>query len=323
MIHLAVQKKLIQHCKATVLLLSRFSHVPPGSSVPGILQARIPEWVAISFSHAWKQKQVGCMRQLLRAGVLGWPRGMGCGGRWEGDSGWRAHVNPWLIHINVWQKPLQYCKVISLQLIWINEKKFFLKGKKMKAESEVAQSCPTLKDPIDCSLPGSSVCGILQARVLEWVAISFSKSNCTPIKFLKRKKWRSLRGSVCYLSTQWPSSPTRHFILHLVPMKAHCLYHSSNVHPWDPQHPGITHLPLCGQLLFMSLVEHSAPLLIVYGSFSYWFTTALLVKMFTSDWDLNPCAGTQIQPEPSVGLEPMWLDLEPSQNPVWDLNPRG
>ena len=34
-----------------------------------------------------------------------------------------AHVNPWLIHINVWQKPLQYCKVISLQIIYINEKK--------------------------------------------------------------------------------------------------------------------------------------------------------------------------------------------------------
>ena len=41
-------------------------------------------------------------------------------------------------------------------------------------ESEVAQSYPTLCDPMDCSLPGSSVHGIVQARVLEWVAISFS-----------------------------------------------------------------------------------------------------------------------------------------------------
>ena len=48
---------------------------------------------------------------------------MGWGGRWEGGSGWGTHVNPWLIHVNVWQKPLQYCKVISLQLIKINEKK--------------------------------------------------------------------------------------------------------------------------------------------------------------------------------------------------------
>ena len=46
---------------------------------------------------------------------------------------------------------------------------------KVKSESEVAQSCPTLSDPMDCSLPGSSVHGIFQARVLEWDAIAFSK----------------------------------------------------------------------------------------------------------------------------------------------------
>ena len=46
--------------------------------------------------------------------------------------------------------------------------------------SEVAQSCPTLWDPMDYSLPGSSVHGILQARVLEWVAISFSRRSSRP-----------------------------------------------------------------------------------------------------------------------------------------------
>ena len=51
------------------------------------------------------------------------PRGIGWRGRWEGGSGWGIHVNPWLIHVNAWQKPLQYCKVISLQLIKINGKK--------------------------------------------------------------------------------------------------------------------------------------------------------------------------------------------------------
>ena len=45
---------------------------------------------------------------------------------------------------------------------------------KVKSESEVAQSCPTLSDLMDCSLPVSSVHGIFQARVLEWVAIAFS-----------------------------------------------------------------------------------------------------------------------------------------------------
>ena len=52
---------------------------------------------------------------------------------------------------------------------------FLLQCMKVKSESEVAQSCPTLSDPMDCSLPGSSVHGVFQARVLEWVAIAFSK----------------------------------------------------------------------------------------------------------------------------------------------------
>ena len=51
---------------------------------------------------------------------------------------------------------------------------FLLQCMKMKSESEVTQSCPTLSDPMDCSLPGSSVHGIFQARVLEWGAIAFS-----------------------------------------------------------------------------------------------------------------------------------------------------
>ena len=45
---------------------------------------------------------------------------------------------------------------------------------KVKSESEVAQSCPTLRNPMDCSLPGSSAHEIFQARVLEWGAIAFS-----------------------------------------------------------------------------------------------------------------------------------------------------
>ena len=110
-----------------LLLLSHFSRVRlcatpymaahPGSSVPGILQARTLEWVAISFSNAWK---------------------------------------------------------------W-----------KVKSESEVAQLCPTLHDPMDCSLQGSSAHGIFQARVLEWVAIAFSTSLHTKILY----QWLSLNSS--------------------------------------------------------------------------------------------------------------------------------
>ena len=51
---------------------------------------------------------------------------------------------------------------------------FLLQCMKVKSESQVVQSCPTLSDPMDCSLSGSSILGIFQARVLEWDAIAFS-----------------------------------------------------------------------------------------------------------------------------------------------------
>ena len=57
---------------------------------------------------------------------------------------------------------------------------------KVKSESEVAQSCPTLSDPMDCSLPGSSIHGIFQARVLECGAIAFSKNYI--LGFLKKRE---------------------------------------------------------------------------------------------------------------------------------------
>ena len=94
----AAAAKSLQSCPT---LCDPIDGSPPGSPVPGILQARTPEWVA-----------------------------MGC--------------------------------------------HFLLQCMKVKSESEVAQSCPTLSNPMDWSLPGSSIHGIFQARVLEWGAIAFS-----------------------------------------------------------------------------------------------------------------------------------------------------
>ena len=63
---------------------------------------------------------------------------------------------------------------------------------KMKSESEVAQSCSTLSDPMDCSLPGSSAHGIFQARILEWGAIAFSLERLRPsLRRRKRRSWTS------------------------------------------------------------------------------------------------------------------------------------
>ena len=65
-------------------------------------------------------------------------------------------------------------------LLLKNQKQVFFQESKCESESEVAQSCLTLCDPMDCSLPGSFLHGILQARVLEWVAISFSRGSSQP-----------------------------------------------------------------------------------------------------------------------------------------------
>ena len=69
--------------------------------------------------------------------------------------------------------------ILKLILIQITTTVFHCDSSEMKW-SEVAQSCLTLFNPMDCSLPGSSIIGIFQARILEWVAISFSRGSCPP-----------------------------------------------------------------------------------------------------------------------------------------------
>ena len=73
---------------------------------------------------------------------------------------------------------------------------FLLQCMKVKSESEVAQSCPTLSNPMDCSLPGSSVHGVFQARVLEWVAIAFSRIPVELFQILKDDAVKMLH-SIC------------------------------------------------------------------------------------------------------------------------------
>ena len=84
-----------------------------GNSIETSILSRVkqitsPGWMHETSAQGW------CTGKTQRDGVEE--------GRWEGGSEWGTHVNPWLIHVNVWQKPLQYCKVISLQRIKINEK---------------------------------------------------------------------------------------------------------------------------------------------------------------------------------------------------------
>ena len=80
---------------------------------------------------------------------------------------------------------------------------FLLQCMKVKSESEFAQSCPTLSDPMDCSPPGSSVHGIFQARVLEWGAIAFSEASLSITNFWSLPKPMSIESVM----------PSNHLIL--------------------------------------------------------------------------------------------------------------
>ena len=104
---------------------------PMDCSTPGLpVHHQLPElaqtlvhWLgdAIQPSHPLSSPSPPALNLSQHQGLFKWVSRWG--ERWEGESGWETHVNPWLIHVNVWQKPLQYCKVISLQLIKINGKK--------------------------------------------------------------------------------------------------------------------------------------------------------------------------------------------------------
>ena len=128
--------KSLQSCQT---LCDPIDGNPPGSSVPVILQARILEWVAISFSNA-------CMhaKSLQSCPTLSDP-------------------------MNSKQPTRLLCPQDSLRKNTGVVCNFLLQCMKVKSESEVAQSCPTLRDPMDCSLPGSSIHVSFQARVLTGV----------------------------------------------------------------------------------------------------------------------------------------------------------
>ena len=120
-------------------------HSLPGSSIHGILQARVLEWVAIALS---RPKPAAAAAKLLQSCPT-----------------LRPHRRQPTRLPHPWDSPGKNTGVGC---------HFLLQCMKVKSESEVSQLYQTLSNPMDCSLPGSSVHGIFQARVLEWGAIAFS-----------------------------------------------------------------------------------------------------------------------------------------------------
>ena len=104
----------------------------------------------------------GTLQAILEWVAISYSRGSS----WPRDGVQVSCIGRWILHTEPPGKSLM-----------INSQEHLMFLEKI---SEIVQSCPTLCDPMDCSLPGSSVHGILQARVLEWVAISFSRGSSRP-----------------------------------------------------------------------------------------------------------------------------------------------
>ena len=129
---------------------------PSDYTVHGILQASILEWVAVPFSRGSSQRRVRTQVSHTAGGLF---------------TNWatREYISLWSsLCVHIKSQIDRHTHIYTLTVI-----KFF-------KWSQVAQSCPTLCSPMDCSLPGSSVHGICQARVLEWIAISFSRGSSQP-----------------------------------------------------------------------------------------------------------------------------------------------
>ena len=111
--------------------------------------------------------------------------------RSEGGVGQPGAGHSYSSPLNDWRQ----CKIwiYCFPLTWREIKRLFSAWK--WKESEVAQSCPTLFDPMDCSLPGSSIHGIFQARVLEWVVISFSRGSSRPRDWTQVSRRQGSRSS--------------------------------------------------------------------------------------------------------------------------------
>ena len=157
--------------------------------VPGILQARILEWVAISFSNAWKWKVK--VKSFSRVQLLVTP--------WT--AAYQAPLPMGFSRQEYWSgvplpSPMQVIDSHNNTALYIH---CYDSDNGMRWYAKSLQSCPTLCDPIDGSPPGSAIPGILQARTLEWVAISFSNTwKC-------KVKGKSL-SRIRLLATPWTAA---------------------------------------------------------------------------------------------------------------------
>ena len=143
-----------------------------------------------------RQSSFDAWDRAPRASALGWPWGMGWGGRSEGGSGWGTHVHPWLIHVNVWQKPLQYCKVISFQLK-LKEKNL---KKRIRSYSAILQRHGKW---CGCCRAKNQILGTQRQRLRIWCVNS--TRGCSPLERTETRREQETVG-LCLVDSQESSN---------------------------------------------------------------------------------------------------------------------
>ena len=156
--HAAAAAKLLQ---SSPTLCDPIDSSLPGSPIPGILQARTLEWVAISFSNAWKWKVKVKSLSRVRPSATPW------------TAAFQAPPSMEFSRQEYWNGVPLPSPISSILCIYFTQDTMDC-STAAATPAKSLQLCPTLCDPIEGSLPGSPIPGILQARTLEWVAISFS-----------------------------------------------------------------------------------------------------------------------------------------------------
>ena len=158
---------------------------------------------------------------------------------------------------------------------------FLLQCMKVKSESEVAQSCLTLHNPMDCSPPGSSIHGIFQARVLEWGAIAFSALQSTSAEI------KSSQSTALKISAQ-KFSQASHYQTNETPMQGSGDSGSSTTFPATPTTMLPTHTPSSNRPACCHLVTPAVSLTPCLSFFIFWlcwvFTAVVRVFSSYSKW---------------------------------------
>ena len=236
------QKKggVAQECRGTRITCTR-TGILPGSSLQSPKMFEKSWWAGCNWD---KYEQHLCFFNLLAIPKGSQrPRGIGRRGRWEGGLGWGTHVNPWLIHVNVWQKPLQYCKVIQFSSV--------------QRLSPVAQSCPTLWDPMSRSTPGLPVHHKLPefTKVISLQLIKIN-GNKTKQKTKGEPRLRTTPSLSCFQSIANRDALGRsyHWLSpYSIPSSLDCLPSSlrskANLHPESPSPRQSPFIPVPGALL--------------------------------------------------------------------------